>query len=170
MKAKRKGKVKGGRPTKFRVEMVEQARKLYEIGLTDIEVADFFGITDRTLYRWQADQPAFCQARKLGKDVPDDKVERSLFHRATGYSHKAVKIFADPKTGAEKIVEYVEHYPPDATSCIFWLKNRRPEEWRDRIEHTGKDGGPIQTEELGDTERARRIAFLLQKGLTPTVQ
>lgn len=38
------------------------------------------------------------------------------------------------------------------------------------IEHTGKDGGPIQTEELGDTERARRIAFLLQKGLTPTVQ
>lgn len=42
--------------------------------------------------------------------------------------------------------------------------------WKDRVEHTGKDGGPIQTEEISDAERARRIAFVLSKGVKDTVQ
>jgi hypothetical protein len=48
-----------------------------------------------------------------------------------------VKIVADAKTGAEHIVPYTEHYPPDTTACIFWPKNRRRDKWRDKheIEH-----------------------------------
>jgi hypothetical protein len=57
-------------------------------------------------------------------------VERSLYQRAIGYSHDAVKIF---QTRDGKIVEhkYVERYPPDPASMCFWLKNRRPDRWRD---------------------------------------
>lgn len=154
-----------GRPSKYKPEMIEQAQKLCALGATDKDVADFFGVTDRTLYRWQLEYPEFCKALKLGKEAPDDRVERSLFHRATGYTHKAVKIFADPKTGAQHIVEYDEHYPPDTTAMIFWLKNRRPDLWRDRVEHTGKNGGPIETSDMTETEIARRIAFTLQQGL-----
>ena len=61
----------------------------------------------------------------------NDRVERSLYERANGYSYDAVKIFMP--AGAKKSVyaPYVEHMPPDVTACIFWMKNRMPERWRD---------------------------------------
>jgi hypothetical protein len=64
-------------------------------------------------------------------------VERSLYERANGYSYDAVKIFCD-KNGNVTKVPYVEHVPPDVTACIFWLKNRDPQHWRDvqQLEHT----------------------------------
>lgn len=135
-----------GRPRSFKPEYVEQARKLCLLGATDVEVADFFDVTERTINRWKVDYPEFCQALKLGKDEADDRVEKSLYRRALGYSHEAVKIFANPATGAEQIVPYTEHYPPDTTACIFWLKNRRKDQWRDKIDHEvgGKDGEAIQ--------------------------
>ena len=37
----------------------------------------------------------------------------------------------------------VKYYPPDSTALIFWLKNRKPKDWRDKIEHSGPDGGPL---------------------------
>lgn len=135
----------GGRPRSYKPEYVEQARKLCLLGATDVEVADFFEVTERTIHRWKLDFPEFCQALKLGKDEADDRVEKSLYRRALGYSHDAVKIFADTKEGKEMVVPYVEHYPPDTTACIFWLKNRRKEEWRDKVsqEISGPDGGEI---------------------------
>ena len=132
-----------GRPSGFKKEYVEQAKKLCLLGATDPEIAEFFEVTERTINRWKHDFPDFCQALKLGKDEADDRVEKSLYRRALGYSHEAVKIFADPKTGAEQIVPYTEHYPPDTTACIFWLKNRRKADWRDRQEHTGADGASL---------------------------
>ena len=62
--------------------------------------------------------------------VSDSRVEKSLYQRANGYSHPAVKVFMtrDGKTVEHK---YIEHYPPDVTACLFWLKNRRPDRWRD---------------------------------------
>lgn len=154
-------KVSRGRPSGFKAEFVQQGQKLAEMGATDREVADFFGVSERTINRWQHDFPDFCRSLKMGKEAADDRVEKSLYRRAIGYSHDAVKIFADPKSGSEKIVKFVENYPPDTTACIFWLKNRRREQWRDRQdhEHTGKDGGPIQTEEMNAREViAGRIA------------
>lgn len=141
---------KQGRPRSYKPEYAEQARKLCLLGATDVEVADFFGVTERTINRWKVDFPEFCHALKLGKEEADDRVEKSLYRRALGYSHEAVKIFANPTTGAEQIVPYTEHYPPDTTACIFWLKNRKKEDWRDKHdhEHTGKDGGPVQYERI----------------------
>lgn len=128
---------KKGRPSAYKPEFIEQAKKLCQLGATDIELADFFGVTERTIYRWQIEHPEFCQALKLGKTAADDRIERSLFRRALGYSHEAVKILQN--NGVPVVVPYTEHYPPDTTAAIFWLKNRRPGEWRDKreVEHSG---------------------------------
>src|SRR6478609_11359678 len=152
-----------GRPSSFRPEFVEQARKLCELGATDLELADFFEVDVRTIYRWQAQQDAFCHALKAGKVAADERVTRSLYHRACGYTHDAVKIFQHQ--GEPVRVPYREHVPPDTTAAIFWLKNRRPEEWRDRHNHeiTGKNGGAIEVTDTAAVELARRVAFLLAR-------
>lgn len=137
---------KPGRPTLYRAAYNEQAVKLARLGATDKELADFFEIDLATLNRWKIAHPQFCESIKTGKEVADAEVADKLFKRATGYEHEAVKIVADAKTGAEHQVKYTERYPPDTTAMIFWLKNRRPDLWRDRVDntHAGPDGGPIQ--------------------------
>lgn len=134
---------KQGRPSKFKPEFAGQAKKLCELGATDADLADFFEVTDRTIYRWQTQHQEFCQALKAGKSEADDRVERSLYHRATGYSFDAVKIFMPAGAANPVYAPYREQLPPDTTAAIFWLKNRRKDEWRDRHEHSGPDGGPI---------------------------
>jgi hypothetical protein len=130
-----------GRPSGYKPEYAVQAEKLCALGATDLEVADFFGIAVATVSNWKNEHPDFLEALKSGKDKSDERVERSLYHRAIGYTFDAVKIF-NGKSGVVQ-VPYREHVPPDTTACIFWLKNRRKAEWRDRHEHTGADGGPI---------------------------
>lgn len=132
-----------GRPTLFRPEYVEQARKLALLGATDREIGEFFEVSETTINNWKLRHPEFLESLKAGKEAADERVERSLFHRAIGYKHEAVKMF---QAGGEIISEsYVEHYPPDTTAAIFWLKNRRPKEWRDRHQQeiSGPDGGEI---------------------------
>lgn len=132
-----------GRPTKFRPEMTEQVAKLCRLGATDVQIADFFGVTEKTVNNWKDAHPAFFQSLKGGKTEADERVERGLFERATGYEHPAVKVFMP--SGATKPVyaPITERYPPDTTAAIFWLKNRQPERWRDRQELTGPDGQPL---------------------------
>ena len=144
-----KGKRPQGRPTLYRSEYDEQARKLARLGATDPELAEFFGVNVDTIYEWKKVHASFSDAIKDGKFIADAEVADKLFKRATGYEHQAVKIVADAKTGAEHSVEYTERYPPDTTAAIFWLKNRRPDLWRDRVEQqlSGPGGGaiPIQS-------------------------
>jgi hypothetical protein len=125
------------RPSKFKEEFIPQAEKLCKLGATDMEVADFFEVDVRTLYRWKGENEAFCQALKAGKDVADERVERSLYARANGYEHNE----ADIRVVGGKIVQTPirKYYAPDTTACIFWLKNRKPAEWRDKVEteHSG---------------------------------
>lgn len=132
------------RPSKFKDEFIGQAEKLCKLGATDMEIADFFGVDVRTLYRWKGEHEAFCQALKSGKDEADDRVERSLFARANGYEHDEVDI----RVVAGEIVQTLirKYYPPDTTAAIFWLKNRKPGEWRETkaVELTGAGGGPVQ--------------------------
>lgn len=120
------------RPSKFKEEFVVQAEKLCKLGATDMELADFFGVDVRTLYRWKGDNAAFCQALKSGKEEADDRVERSLFARANGYEHDEVDIRVIDKAVVQTPIR--KFYPPDTTAAIFWLKNRRPAEWRDKVE------------------------------------
>jgi hypothetical protein len=130
-KAKTPKKGAGGRPTDYRPEYAEQARKLCELGATDADIADFFKVSDRSIYRWAAKFPEFSQALKAGKAASDDRVERSLYHRAVGYTFDSEKVFQHQ--GGIIRAKTKEHVPPDTTACIFWLKNRRRDEWRDKV-------------------------------------
>lgn len=124
-----------GRPTDYKPEYAEQAEKLCSVmGATDIQLADFFGVSESTLNLWKLKHPNFSESLKTGKDTVDKNVERSLYRRAMGYEHETVKIFCDAKTGEVTQVPYREIVPPDTTACIFWLKNRKKADWRDKHE------------------------------------
>lgn len=125
----------GGRPTKYKPEFIKVAQKLCELGATEWDVADALGVTTVTIHRWKVKHPEFCSALKTGKAPADDRVEMSLYRRATGYSFESEKIFQFQ--GEPVVVPYTERVPPDTTACIFWLKNRRPEEWRANPEGQG---------------------------------
>jgi hypothetical protein len=121
-----------GRPTDFKKEFVEQARKLCELAATDFELADFFGVDTATIYRWKNSHADFCEAVKVGKEKADDRVERSLFQRAVGYTFESEKVFQ--YQGEIIRAKTVEHVPPEPGAAFNWLKNRRREVWRDRQE------------------------------------
>ena len=123
-----------GRPTNYKAAYVDGAKKLGKFGATDAEIADFFDVDVRTIYRWKNTHPEFCQALKVGKDEADDRVERSLYQKAIGYEQEEVKIFMP--AGAEDPVyaPFVAKIAPDTTAALFWLKNRRPEEWREKTD------------------------------------
>jgi len=126
------------RPTAFKPEFVKQAAKLCKLGATDADLADFFDVSIRTIANWQAQHPEFLHALKMGKAEADGKVERSLFHRAVGYTFDALKIFNHQGTIIN--APYREHVPPDTTAAIFWLKNRKSAQWRDKhdVQHEGE--------------------------------
>lgn len=138
----------GGRPTKYEARFAAQAEKLCLMGATDDQVADFFDVDVRTIYRWKHDQPKFCQALKAGKSEADDRVERSLYQRAVGYEQDEVKIFMPSGSETPIYAPYRAKVAADTAAGIFWLKNRKPAEWRDKREHehSGPDGGPLVIE------------------------
>ena len=102
------------------------------MGATDLELAEFFRIDVRTVYNWKHSEPEFFQALIVGKAALDDRVERSLYQRAVGYSFNSEKIFHHQ--GAITRAETIEHVPPDPSAALLWLKNRRGETWRDKTE------------------------------------
>lgn len=127
-----KGNKGGGRLSTYQDKFAKQAQKACEAGFTDKEIAELLGCDQSTLYRWKAEHEEFAQALKAGKEKADDRVELSLYHRATGYSHPEVDIRVID--GQIVKTELIKHYPPDTTAAIFWLKNRRKDEWRDKQE------------------------------------
>ncbi|SEU32412.1 helix-turn-helix domain-containing protein [Paenibacillus sp. NFR01] len=117
-------------------------------GLTDEQIAGNLGIGVRTLYEWKERFPQISQALKSGKEVVDRAVENALLKRALGYKYDEVTrepgTIEDEETGELKnaMVEtkrVTKEVQGDTTAQIFWLKNRRPDVWRDKqdVEHSG---------------------------------
>lgn len=120
-----------GRPSKYDPAFAKQADKLCKLGATDQEIADFFEVSAATIYRWKHEHDEFCEALKSGKDVADERVERSLYQRAIGYEQDEVKIFMPSGRDEPVYAKFRAKIAPDVTAAIFWLKNRRGEQWRD---------------------------------------
>lgn len=134
---------KAGRKTKKNETMVAKIFELAKKGKTTKQIADIVGLTSQTIEDWcRKDFEFSCTLKEL-KAEADEMVEASLFKRATGYSHEEEKVFV--YEGEIITHKTIKHYPPDSTAIIFWLKNRNPKEWRDKIDHglEGKDGEAI---------------------------
>jgi hypothetical protein len=121
---------RGGKPSTYDERYAGIAQRLCaRSGATDLDLADYFQVDVSTIRQWRIKYPEFDRAMKLGKEVPDDRVEASLYQRAVGYTFDSEKIFLHE--GVPVRVATREYIPPDVTAQIFWLKNRRPEQWRD---------------------------------------
>lgn len=144
-----------GRPSKFKPEYVEVAKRLCENNaFTDAELAAAFGVTLSTLHLWKIKHPEFSDSVKLGKDPANQRVVKSLYDRAMGYSCMEIDI----RVIDGKIVqtEVLKHYPPDPTSMIFLLKNRMPSEFKDKRET--EISGTLNLTDMTDEELDRAIA------------
>ena len=111
-----------GRPTAYKKEYNEQVIGLCRLGATDKDLANFFGVAESTVHKWKKDFSEFSESIKEGKEQSDLNVANSLYQKALN---------------------------GDTTAMIFWLKNRRKDNWRDRInqEVSAPDGGPISVVE-----------------------
>ncbi|MDU5680998.1 MAG: transposase [Peptostreptococcus sp.] len=100
-------------------------------GLTDEQIAKNMGVRTSTLYDWKKKYSEISESLKKGKEVVDRAVENALLKRALGYSYTET---TKELVGTKMIVtkEVVKEVQPDTTAQIFWLKNRRPDIWRDR--------------------------------------
>ena len=136
----------GGRPTKYNDELHPKLVKaLMEQGKTIPEACEEMGISTSTYWLWSTEHERFSIARNEAKEKADGAVEASLYRLATGYIHDVEKpmIVGDGMgEGHVEIVKYTERLAPNTTAMIFWLKNRKPKEWRDKQEIgvTDKDG------------------------------
>lgn len=98
-------------------------------GLTDEQIAKNMGIAPSTLYEWKKKSKEFSESLKKGKEVIDFEVENALLKRALGYEYEEETYENGILT--KKVKKQV---PPDTTAQIFWLKNRKPNNWKDKIE------------------------------------
>lgn len=115
-------------------------------GLTDEQIAHNMGISRKTLAEWKKKYGDISDTLKKGKEIVDIQVENALLKKALGMKEtvkKAIKVrevkYNDGKRVSEKEhIEYVDEevfVPPDTTAQIFWLKNRKPDKWRDKVEN-----------------------------------
>lgn len=105
-------------------------------GLTNIDIAHNIGISHETFNVWRKKYPDFAETLKESRDVADRRVENALYKAATGYHYKEETV-----TNTGKVVTVEKYSKPNTTAMIFWLKNRKREEWRDKqeIEQTNKN-------------------------------
>ena len=116
-------------------------------GLTYEQIAHNMGIGLTTLKEWRQKQPTIQSALKKGKEVVDIEVENALLKRALGYTITIVEQKLD-KEGCVHTLEKDVHVPGDTTAQIFWLKNRKKQQWRDKFEYSNDNGELNKLDEL----------------------
>lgn len=100
-------------------------------GLTEAQIAHNIGISHQTLCTWKDRFKEILEALKRGKAPVDIEVENALLKRALGYSYDEIKTVMKDGVEVERTITR-KTVPPDTTAQIFWLKNRKPAQWRDK--------------------------------------
>ena len=130
-------------------------------GLTEEQIAKNCGIKRQTLYEWKKKYPDIDDTIKKNKEIVDYEVENALLKKCFGYNAKVIKNFKVKKityndngrkiSETEELVEKEDevHVSADTTAQIFWLRNRKPNDWRDKPQiQDDKDEGVIIVDDL----------------------
>lgn len=101
------------------------------------QIAHNCGCSPSTLHKWRNEHSEISEALKKGQDVVDAQVENALLKRALGYSYTEItkELKLNKTTGEQELVvtkEVTKMVVPDTTAQIFWMKNRRPDQWRSK--------------------------------------
>lgn len=173
-KTKAAAKDVGGRPTKYTAAMNEQARKLALLGLTDRELADFFNIGEATLHRWKNEHEGFRESVSAGKQRADAEIAASLYQTALGGS-VVTEIREEPDEDGGLVIKQrvVRELPADVRAQRYWLGNRNPALWRDKV--VVENETPPETlaatvnryVEIMARSRERQRQVLIERGLLP---
>lgn len=128
-----------GRTSSYDPSMNEAARKLALLGMTDEDIATFFGVSEKTINNWKVEYPAFFQSLNEGKTIADAEVAESLYRRAKGevvFIEKRVKNDA----GEYEIIRLSQQIPADPGAAKLWLTNRQGRLWREKshVEQSGE--------------------------------
>ena len=139
---------KRGRRTKYRPEYAERARKFCLLkGATDQQLAEHFGVAESTIKEWYKKHPEFSAQTEAGKSGADMNVVEGFYKRAVGieFTETTSELVDGELTVTKQVKKFI---PPDAGAALNWLKNRQPEDWRDKVEvaHSGK----IETGDLSN--------------------
>ena len=138
---------------KLWIALAESEKEL-GLNITDEQIAQNANIATSTLYEWKKQYSEISEALKRGKEIVDRIVENALFDRACGGVHEVRKTFKvrqtyyddegrkcereELRTGIDEV-----YVPGDTTAQIFWLKNRKPEQWRDKVEVQSNDNDQV---------------------------
>jgi hypothetical protein len=139
-----------GAPTKYDPDIHPiKGWTLAQKGCINKEIAAGLRISTATLASWVKKFPEFLSAIKEGKEVADGKVAKALYKRAIGYKIPEKKVTQNADGSIRKEVTEKE-ICPDVTAIKFWLTNRDPDNWKDKVDHEigGKDGKPIAVKVL----------------------
>lgn len=132
-----------GRSSLYDPAMNDQAHKLALLGMTDEEMATFFGVTPQTFYNWQKEHIAFFEAVQSGKVVADAEVAHSLYRKSVGITYEVERLRKNAEGLAEKVTLKV-YEPPDTGAMKLWLTNRRRKDWADNVKVVGDPEQPIR--------------------------
>ena len=139
-----------GRPSRYKQDYDEQARKLCLLGATDKELADFFGVTETTVNNWKKAHQSFFESIRAGKTVADMEIANSLYKSAQDRLIPAYQAFKTRNVTYDKkgnkieteqveVVEVPQAVPANDRAIKFWLMNRQPSKWRDKQEPTEEE-------------------------------
>jgi len=155
-----------GRPTVYTPDNAEIARLACMLGATNETLAERFEVSRRTIDNWIATIPEFGNAIRQGRQVADETVISALFSRATGMEQKMTKVFC--YRGQPVTANYTVQLPPETRACMYWLRNRRPGQWRENrplIDDRDDEDWVRELEEA--SERARLISMAEGPSATP---
>lgn len=159
-----------GRPTKYLLEFDQRALKMCLLGYTDEQLADYFEISVATLNNWKKQYPSFLASIRAGKSEADGDVASAMFKSANGFSYDETtyerqfqeidglseKEESDIKLEVWKKKVVTKFVVPDTRAGMFWLKNRQPKAWRDKIDATvtNINTAPLTKEEIKEISKA----------------
>lgn len=144
-------KRKNGRRGKYHEWLTEEGLIKLEgwarDGLTNEQIAKNIGINPDTLYTWMKRFPEISESLKKGKEVVDRQVENALLKSALGFHYVEEMV-----TNQGEVVQVTKYEKPNTTAQIFWLKNRKPDAWKDKQEHRVENITPVFVEDVPEDD------------------